>query len=260
MIVKLLPYKAGSKSAKALSDAVGGKRVRHNGSYKQSRSHLVINYGCSDRDLVNRVTSDLCPQLNCGVDFDGELNVSIAGNKLSAFEILERSLKDSIPPFTTSREEAQNWMADGSTVVCRHLLRASGGRGITIHSEGDLPHVPLYVKYIKKAEEYRVHVFRGEAIDVQQKKRKTDTPDENVNWQVRNHENGFVFCRNDVTLPDGAIDLSIRAVEALHLDFGAVDLIYNRKADKYFVLEVNTAPGLEGTTLENYANAIRRML
>jgi D-alanine-D-alanine ligase-like ATP-grasp enzyme len=37
------------------------------------------------------------------------------------------------------------------------------------------------------------------------------------------------------------------------LDFGAVDIIYNAKRNECYVLEVNTAPGLEGTTVEKYA-------
>jgi D-alanine-D-alanine ligase-like ATP-grasp enzyme len=44
------------------------------------------------------------------------------------------------------------------------------------------------------------------------------------------------------------------------LDFGAVDVIYNRAQDKAYVLEVNTAPGLEGSTLDNYVEAIQKVL
>ena len=35
-----------------------------------------------------------------------------------------------------------------------------------------------------------------------------------------------------------------KAVAALGLDFGAVDVIYNEKYGRAYVLEVNTAPGL----------------
>ena len=48
------------------------------------------------------------------------------------------------------------------------------------------------------------------------------------------------------------------AVEALGLDFGAVDIMYHENT--FYVLEVNTAPGLTRTrTLEAYANEIRRL-
>jgi D-alanine-D-alanine ligase-like ATP-grasp enzyme len=48
---------------------------------------------------------------------------------------------------------------------------------------------------------------------------------------------------------------AIKAVNCLGLYFGAADVIWNDKEQRAYVLEVNTAPGLEGTTLENYANA-----
>ena len=35
-----------------------------------------------------------------------------------------------------------------------------------------------------------------------------------------------------------------------------VDIIYNAKEDKCYCLEVNTAPGIEGTTCVSYATAI----
>lgn len=115
---------------------------------------------------------------------------------------------------------------------------------------------PLYVKYIKKQQEYRVHVFNGSVIDVQRKMRRTDTPDEDVNWQVRNHSNGFIFGREGVELSPTALTMCVASVQALGLDFGAVDMIHNERSDTYYVLEVNTACGLTGTTLEKYKTAI----
>ena len=50
------------------------------------------------------------------------------------------------------------------------------------------------------------------------------------------------------------------AVEALCLDFGAVDVVWNATKNKAFVLEVNTAPGVEGTTLEEYKEYFENVL
>jgi glutathione synthase/RimK-type ligase-like ATP-grasp enzyme len=54
-------------------------------------------------------------------------------------------------------------------------------------------------------------------------------------------------------------EAAIRTVEILGLDFGAVDIIWNKKQDRYYVLEVNTAPGLEGETVVRYANAFKEL-
>ena len=42
----------------------------------------------------------------------------------------------------------------------------------------------------------------------------------------------------------------------LGLDFGAVDIGHRLIDNKLFVFEINTAPGITGTTLDNYAKAI----
>ena len=46
---------------------------------------------------------------------------------------------------------------------------------------------------------------------------------------------------------------AIKAVELCGLYFGAVDMIWNAYKKQGYVLEINTAPGLEGQTVENYA-------
>jgi D-alanine-D-alanine ligase-like ATP-grasp enzyme len=44
------------------------------------------------------------------------------------------------------------------------------------------------------------------------------------------------------------------------LDFGAIDIIYNESRDQAYVLEVNTAPGLTGQTIQSYADAFRHLV
>ena len=77
---------------------------------------------------------------------------------------------------------------------------------------------------------------------------------------IRNHANGWVFARVDITPPAKLIEAAIEAVKLLKLDFGAVDVGYRERDDKVFVFEVNTAPGIEGTTVDKYANAFNSYL
>jgi glutathione synthase/RimK-type ligase-like ATP-grasp enzyme len=69
-----------------------------------------------------------------------------------------------------------------------------------------------------------------------------------------------VFCHEGVNPHQQVLDQSRQACEALELAFGAVDVVWNEHYHRASVLEVNTAPGLEGVTLEKYLTAIRSKL
>lgn len=241
----IYPYNPSSRSAKELSKGTGYKRVKHTGDV--IRVDTLINWGSSkiDRKIEGAIINK--PEA-----------VAKASNKLSAFKLFKKKGVN-IPDFTESLEEANKWLAEGSIVVARTKLKAHSGDGIIIYDPDEVPKgeiiaTKLYTKYIPKAEEYRIHVFRGEVFFVQRKARNKDVPDEKVNWRVRNHGNGFIYANQDVKLLNinQAHQQAIEAVEALGLDFGAVDLVYNRKHNKHYVLEVNAAPGLTGSTLEAY--------
>lgn len=162
----------------------------------------------------------------------------------------------SCPDFTTDRNVAAQWLRDGTTVVCRTLLRGSEGRGIVVAERDDqLVGAPLYTKYLKKKKEFRVHVLNGEVIDVQEKRKRKEFTDER-DTRIRNTANGYVFCRDGLTEPAGLRDLALRAVQALGYSLGAVDVVYNERDNRCSVLEVNSTPGMEGTTLQSYANKI----
>lgn len=237
------PYKKGSKSVKALKDALGAKSIKLEGSrFRPSPRKLVVNWG-----------SSVCPY-PC---FNPPDNVKRASDKLQAFQILSEGVD--MPPFSTSRQEASKWLLEGKTVVCRTVLNGHSGEGIVLaENEEQLVDAPLYVQYIPKKEEYRVHVFQGEVLFVQRKARRLE--EENPNWKIRNHKNGFIYANRDIQLPDETKEMACRAVAYLGLDFGAVDIIWNERQNKYFVLEVNTAPGLTGSTLEAYVNKFKEVL
>lgn len=243
----IYPYRKGSKSVRALRGE-GFKSIKlENSRFKGRANKTVINYGSS------RLPEEV---LKCRVLNSPEA-VSKAANKLIAFRAMaEHGV--SVPLFTEDPQDVQGKLDNGTTVVVRHKLTGHSGEGIEIiHGDVDIPVAPLYVEYIKKKQEYRIHVFMGEVIDVQRKARKLDVPDEEVNWQVRNLDGGFIYAREGVEIDEEPRLQALAAVEALGLDFGAVDLIWNEHSDSYYVLEVNTAPGLTGTTLEKYVEAFK---
>lgn len=186
-----------------------------------------------------------------------------AGNKLVTFQELENQDGIRIPTFSTDRSVATGWLRDGIGVVLRHSLNGHSGHGIelVVDKTGEVGQAPLYVQYVKKQKEFRVHVAFGEVIDVQEKRKRSDLPDGfTTNFQVRNHQTGWVYCRENIIEPQGMRAMAVATVSRLGLDFGAVDLIWNEKRNEVFVLECNTAPGLEGTTVQKYADAFVRTL
>jgi hypothetical protein len=231
MKFRVVPYKPGSNSAKLLATALKESLGYHvfRGPAKPKR--ININWGC-----------------------EGGINpaeaIKKAQNKLRTFE----ALKDTdvlIPWFTTNKTEAAE---SGKDIVVRKLLNSHSGKGIEEFNNQD---APLYVEYVKKIAEFRVHVVNGEVIDVQAKrKRKLTAPDQpKANPRIRNLDNGWVFCREDVEAPAAVLEQAKLAVTSLGLAWGAVDIVWNKKNQAAVVLEVNTAPGLCETSAKIYANA-----
>jgi D-alanine-D-alanine ligase-like ATP-grasp enzyme len=183
--------------------------------------------------------------------------VALARDKVRAF-LQFRDEGVACVPWTTDSREAAIWLSKGAPVVVRHSTTGQGGSGIEIVESGAIPlDAPLYTKYVKRKSEFRVHVFRGAIIDVQEKKKRRGVE---VDYRVRNFDNGWVFCREDVHCPGAVGDAAIDAVRVLGLDFGAVDVGWNERKQEAYVFEVNTAPGIEGTTLEKYSNKIKEIL
>lgn len=160
------------------------------------------------------------------------------------------------PKYTTSHDEALRWVMDGNVVMCRTLLRSSEGKGIIIAENPEqLVWAPLYTLYVKKKKEFRVHVVDGKVIDTQEKRKKRGF-DGNRETKVRNVANGYVFCRDNLNIPDGLHTLALNATAVLGYNVGAVDIVYNEHHNTLTVLEVNACPGLQGTTLEKYKERI----
>lgn len=249
MKVYLYAYNSGSEGAKALTQALNIKRIkREKSKFRGGPGKVVINWGSAT--LPDQVAA--CEVLN------KPQAVNNACDKLKSFELFKKA-GVSIPPFFTKKEEADEYFRENPErpIVCRTKLRGHSGAGIVIAEDvGALVDAPLYTAYVNKKEEYRYHVFNGEVVDVQRKARKKEVPDDQVNWKVRNLDGGFIFAREGVVVSPVASEEAVKAVSALGLDFGAVDIIWNQKEDKYYALEVNTAPGLTGTTLEGYAKRI----
>lgn len=245
---RILPYTPYSKSAKSLADALEAKRIRLEGTrFVGKEGDLVINWGHSQ---------PLPFEARQGMKLlNSPEAISKVSDKLEFFNHFQG--KDWLPRFWTNKEDIPD---DAFPVVCRTVLNSHSGRGIVYSScRDDLVPAPLYVEYIKKKDEYRVHVGSYNdgngnieycTIAIQQKKRNLSNT--NPNWRIRNYENGFIYARQNVNPPIGIVQCAVDCIDGSGLDFGAVDVIWNASQSKAYVLEVNSAPGLEGSTVDDY--------
>lgn len=250
--------KKGWATPKSLARACN--LVRHTGPLPWAiRGRHYLNWGRTDivdePFILNRPTA-----------------IRKSANKLTAFGILKEANVPT-PKWTTDPAEAQKWVWEDKTVYGRGLLSSFGGRGIRLWGTKfppplgieDFQGIRLFTRFWKCDYEARYHVWRGEVIDVQRKMRiaperfeRLPEPLRKLSFWVRNHANGWVFGRSDVVRHAEAARISCEAVRCLGLDFGAVDV--RVRGDKAVVLEVNSAPGLTGTTLVAYTTKIREYL
>lgn len=262
--LRLLPYSMASQSAKDLATYLSCLRVYPDGDYIPRMGQKIVNWGCSQTPSWTQRA-----QLRGVGILNKPAAVKTAANKLAALTEL-RHAGVRVPDFTIDRYTAQAWLDRGHIVFERHTLTGNSGEGIEIvSSENDpddpacirnyLSPAPLYVKYVPKTTEFRVHVFKGEVIDyIEKKKVSRERRPDNFNRYISSVNLGWVFCRTGIMDDPRVRSAATKAVVALGLDFGAVDIAFVDGLP--YVLEVNTAPGLCGTTLVQYVNAIKRYM
>lgn len=260
--IRILPY-GPSDSCVLLRDAIREYVSTNNvdanvfnlnssgSAFRTRQSDVIINYG-------NRRYPE---------SFFGQATVlnnlralNQAANKLTALNTMSAA-GISVINYTSDYAVATSWLSN-SVVYARATLTGHSGEGITVHLPGSTTDVmpsglPLYTQGIQgPRREWRVHIFNGVITYVQKKIRRNGyREDPNYREDVRNHHTGWVYSNQFNDAPnDEVLRNAVKAVESLGLDFGAVDVI--SKGTDAWVLEVNTAPGLTGTTLDTYMHNI----
>lgn len=118
-----------------------------------------------------------------------------------------------------------------------------------------------YVEPIPAVNELRVHVFKGVAVRSGVKFRRPEHPNPHPIFRSWNAGWGLTYdqARVDEVIRQTHRDLAKKACEALGYDFGAVDIgvLEDRTG---VVFEVNSAPGLEGNTLNKYGDKLAAVL
>lgn len=241
MRIFVYPYQSASESAKLLADALDAKRIRlQNSTYEYREDDLIVNWGNSNCPY---------PSLNSAEALKRSIN------KLSCFRYLRGQGFDTIPNYWTSPEDIP---ASAFPIFCRTEVEGHDGSGIVVAMcREELVPAKLYTSQVAGTE-YRVTVFKGEVTDIQTKLPRNGVAV--LSQQVRTYANGWGFQRRD--LPPGVGDviteLARDAIRILGLDFAGCDIVYNPMQQKAYLLEVNSAMGLEGGALDRFASAVLR--
>lgn len=127
-----------------------------------------------------------------------------------------------------------------------------GGRDIRLCLQPE--HAQMYLRngwsyltrYVPLTTEFRVWVYRRRHLGTYRK--VLARPNDFLRRQRFgcNYDNGYSFqLVPEASIPRPAVEMASTAVQALGLDFGAVDILQG-KDNQFYILEVNTAPGVEG--------------
>ena len=243
MKAAIFPYKRTSESAKFLADYIEGRLV--SGTRELASDEILINWGGSqlvpsrwDRKWLNHPDK-----------------IYNAVHKLRAFKLFKEA-GVLYPPYTTNRELVIQWLVQNNIVVARQTSCGFMGQGISILKEPNdsIPEAEFYSKHVKHDEEYRIHVFKDQIINVGQKFKYDRTADPLIrNW-------GAWRFKNPGDAPYKVMTQSLNAIKALGLHFGAVDVGYCYNGDMAYVFEVNTAPGAGHNTITRYAKVFLQYL
>lgn len=224
--MRIVMSKSGCKSARGIASIIGcPSRYR----LPKNRKVFIVPYG-----------SDI-PNAN--------LNAKLVKDKKQALLMLKEK---GLPiPRVIEKNEVISLSDNDFPILGRKSFHTKGRDVVVIKSKGDIDtRSDYYLKYIPKWSEYRVHVFDGVAEVVAAKTHDNkDVAKKNPVW---NEDSGWKQYTYTGEHLDKLKKLGEDAIKALGYDFGAVDII--RRDKEFYILEVNSAPGLIPERQKVYAD------
>lgn len=232
---------------------------------------LIINWGCTPAtypQFLHRPVSNLPSSVRTVVrkdlffdrvwDYNQDSNTH-PDRKLVTVPYVKDPMLLTPDFFRTQRRHSRR-------AFIRTRLTSHGGEGIVVapdwgtfltlrEDHEEVRNARLIVQEFKKSSEYRIHFMGRQIFDSARKVR--DPLREPSNWLIRSHNNGFIYTRNGDSEPPYQVLFEVQKMldeDVFGLDFGAVDVLYSSFYNRAMILEINTAPGLTGQTLDNYAN------
>lgn len=188
-------------------------------------------------------------------------NSQFTGDKIKVFEVFDKA--GIRHPRLLTKEQIQA----GDNIPDKFLGRknkSSRGRGITLYDRSTwlksmkakfsrMEQHDFFVEFLECKSEHRIHVFQGQVVCELNKKIKAGN-------FIHTAEQGSPLEVGRIVHPrrDEMVDLSVKAVAAVGLDFGAVDIFVDIN-DNVYILEVNSDPGMPGVIGFLYAEKFRQV-
>jgi hypothetical protein len=162
-------------------------------------------------------------------------------NKLEELELLRAKGVVTVPFSRSPR--------DLTAPVLGRSLHHTRGNDIIVYRVRGVPHRrhDFYTQLIDKQQEFRIWTFRKTVIGCYEKilSYPAKLGRRGRSREVWNYRNGYAYLfRRPDAVPENLRQLARDAVDAVGLDFGAVDLVVDRRGVGW-VLEINSAPGVE---------------
>lgn len=132
----------------------------------------------------------------------------------------------------------------------------------------------IFEKYYNYDKEYRLHVTKDGVFYTNRKMLKKDTP-EDQRWYKNDNNCVWILEENPLfdkpTCWNKIVEESVKALKAVGLDFGAVDVrvqknttgktkIKNREVVDFIIIEINSAPSFGEGTLKKYQQELPKLI
>lgn len=234
---------------------------------------MILTYSGQSRLSAQAIAdaSDMEISLNRGYQGDVNWGRNVAGTELNPDisnstnkRVMRELFRDNDVPMPAlySESEATHREHRGETIVGRPDHHSKGRGFWVIRNDQDMNRAlqgtrrkraaTHFMAFVEAEREYRVHIFKGKSIRVSEKVYGEEE-------DPRTHRKYYTTGRPRYHSVRSVRKAAKKAVEALGLDFGAVDILARGDNNaEVFVLEVNAAPGLGGTMPKLYADVLLR--
>lgn len=239
--MKILASGAGIETATRLSNLMGAQLIR-NAQWDGVYDGPVFNWG------VARPKGDTFNYLS-----------RLAGDKIATIGVLQLHNIPTIRPVTLKAGDIAP-----CTILCRATVHGKDGEGLVLIEQGQpVPPAVYYTAHYPNMYEFRLHVVAGKVLYKQRKVRRNgSTADMRMRvgpdfvWQINNLPIGGAGQPTHEQLDS----IALASIKALMLNYGAVDVLYNRLNDTVVVCEINSAPELLGVAAQTWATHLAQMV